>query len=250
VNKHFTLAVIMPLVALLIASNAYSRDELLVTAAPSIWAGTPGSQLEGTVIELTTQMFSELNVTIKGTYLPWNRALEYMKEGKVDVIATIFHTDERAKYMDFSIPYVKIPTVIVVAKGKTFPFKKLNDLVGLQGLMSLGASLGKSFNHFAPNLNILQVTNETQIIGMLTLERADYGIGSKYIFLSHAKKSGKLNDIEFLPTPVNSRGLRFGISKKSPFIGYLETLNKKIKQGHKSGLIESIVTRSRNKATK
>ena len=232
------------------ANYAYSRDELLVTAAPSIWASKAGEKLEGPVIEITTQVFSELNVPIKCLYLPWNRALEYMKEGKIDVIATIFPTDDRAQYMNFSTPYVEIPVVVIVPKGKTFPFKKLDDLVGLKGLKSLGSSLGKAFNSFAPNLNILQVSDEQQIIGMLTLGRADYGIGSRYTFLNHAKKMGNENDIEVLPTFVNSRGLRFGLSKKSPFISYLATLNKKIKQGRENGSIKKIVDKFRRGPTK
>jgi len=232
------------------ASYAYSRDELLVTAAPSIWVSEAGGELEGPVIEITTQVFSGLDVPIKCLYLPWNRALEYMKEGKIDVIATIFPTDKRAQYMDFSTPYVEVPVVVIVPKGKAFPFKKLEDLVGFKGLKSLGSSLGKAFNSFAPKLNILQVSDEQQIIGMLTLGRADYGIGSKYTFLKHAKKMGNAHNIEVLPTLVNSRGLRFGFSKKSPFISYLPTLNKKIKQGRENGSIKKIVDKFRRGPTK
>ncbi len=72
-------------------------------------------------------IFSELGVEVRTNSLPWKRAVLLMKRGELDMILTIFYTKERAKFMKFTLPFVDVPTVVVVAKGKTFPFAKLSD---------------------------------------------------------------------------------------------------------------------------
>ncbi len=232
-------------VIFLFSNLVYSRD-LILSAAPSIWARPIDSKLEGPIIEFVTTVFTELGVTIRTKHLPWNRAILYMELGEIDVIVTIFHTAEREKFMEFTIPYVEIPTVVIVPKGKSFPFTKLDDLIGLRGLCPSGASLGETYNHFSNRLNISQIIDEEQIIGMLNIGRADYAIGSKYVFLFKAREIGFEDKIEILSTPITSRGLRMAFSKKSSFLKYLPKVNRKIKQRQEDGTIAEMTEKAKN----
>ncbi len=232
-------------ITVLFTNLAYPRD-LQLSAASSIWASEVDSKLEGPIIEFATKMFTELGVPIKTKYLPWKRAIHYINKGEIDVIATIFYTDERANFMEFTIPYVEVPTVVIVAKGKSFPFTKLKDLIGFNGLRPSGASLGEAYNKISPTLSISPVTDEIQIIRMLNAGRADYAIGSKYVFLMKARRIGFEDKIEILPTPITSRGLRMAFSKKSSFLKYLPKVNTKIMLRQEDGTIAIMLERAIN----
>ena len=47
---------------------------------------------------------------------PLVHQLERLKRGEIDVLTSLSHTTERAKYLNFTTPYVALPTVIVVRK--------------------------------------------------------------------------------------------------------------------------------------
>ncbi|MCP4763455.1 MAG: transporter substrate-binding domain-containing protein [archaeon] len=240
----------MVVLGLIISNSAYSLDKLKVSAPPSIWTIVGNTTLEGPVIDLTTSIFSELGIEIQTVPLPWIRALKKLEDGSLDMILTIFHTEERAKIMDFTSSYVIVPTVIVVAKGKGFPFAKPNDLIGLSGLKQRGASLGKEFEKITHKLKLYEVNTETQIVRMLNIGRADYAVGSKYVILISAKRIGFQDKIEILPKPVTSRDLRMAFSKKSKFLKYLPQVNKKILQRKKSGMIADMVKKAIDTASK
>jgi len=56
------------------------------------------------------------------------------REGKVDIIFGVYFNDERASYLDYVRPAFMIdPVVVMVAKGKGFPFRGRQDLVGKEG---------------------------------------------------------------------------------------------------------------------
>ncbi len=65
------------IITILLVTSAYSRDTLIVSAPPSIWAKKVDSKLEGPIIEFVTEIFTELGVPIKTKSLPWKRAIHY-----------------------------------------------------------------------------------------------------------------------------------------------------------------------------
>jgi len=230
------------IISVLFINCAYSNDTISVFAATSAF--------EKVAIDLSTGVFNQYGISVRTQSLPWKRALLYMEFGKLDMMLTLFHTDERAKFMDFTIPYVEVPVVVIVAKGKSFPFSKLDDLIGLNGLMVGGASLGEKYDKIAQKLNIEEKVKEEHIIRMLHYGRADYAIGAKYAFLIKAQKIGFEEKIEFLSTPVTSRGLCFAFSKKSPFLKYLPKVNLYIEQRQKDGTLAKMIEEVINSAAR
>ncbi len=220
---------------------AQSNNTISVSAPSSIWAWERDWTLEGPVIDLASKIFSDLGLQAQPRVLPWPRAIDYIEQGKLDVILTIFYTQERAKHMEFSVPYVDVPTVVFVARGKSFPFQTLKDLVGLNGLTIIGSSISKELNKFSPKLSLVPVLEEEQMVQMLDRGRADYAVSPKYIFMISAVRLGYENKVEALPTPINSKPLRFAFSKKSPFLKILPQVNKKLQELQKNGAIDKMV---------
>ncbi len=227
-----------------INSFVSAGETLKVFAPPSIWAQKQGETLTGPIIDLVEDIFVEFNVKVTTKVLPWARAIEQMKSGELDMIPVIFYTDERSRFMEFTIPYVEVPTAVFVPPGKSFPFYGFEDLKGRRGLMMQGDSISPEFEAVESKLNISKVTKYEQIFNMLDNNRADYAVAAKYGFLIHAKKLGYEHKIELLPKPIASRGLHFAFSKKSSFKKYLPAINKKIKQFKADGSMEKMVKKA------
>lgn len=226
----------------------HAGESLKIFAPPSIWAQKQGKSLSGPIIDLVAEVFAEFNVSITTTIQPWARAIENMKTGELDMIPVIFYTEERSKFMAFTIPYVEVPTSVFVPKGMSFPFSMLEDLMGKRGLMMRNDSISSEFSEFESKLNIVKVVNYEQIFNMLDDHRADYAVAAQYGFRIYAKKLGFEDKIDLLPKPIASRNLHFAFSKKSPFKKYLPLVNKKIKQLQADGRMEKMVIKAIEKA--
>jgi polar amino acid transport system substrate-binding protein len=222
----------------------YADEPLKIYAPPSIWAQQDGQMLTGPIIDLVVELFDEFNIRVETQILPWARAIDQMKSGELDLIPVIFHTDERAKFMEFTIPYVDVPTAVFVPPGKSFQFNTLDDLRNRRGLMVREDSISAEFKSFEPKLNIVKVTDYEQIFNMLGGNRADYAVAAKYGFIIHAKKLGYEDRIELLPDPVATRNLHFAFSKKSKFLTFLPVINEKLKQQKMDGCMEKMVKKA------
>jgi diguanylate cyclase (GGDEF)-like protein/PAS domain S-box-containing protein len=73
--------------------------------------------LQGILIDQWRLWEKRTGVKVEITALDWGQALGRMKAGEFDVIDTIFYTDERAKYFDFTKPYAQINVSIFFQKN-------------------------------------------------------------------------------------------------------------------------------------
>ncbi len=135
-----------------ISCQSLSAQEPLVVsgnikAPPISWE--EHKKLTGVGPDLVSDILKELGVEyemkITGN---WQQVHDKAKNGKVDIIVGAVSNTDRAKYLDFSIPYVIQPTVIVTEKGKEFEFNTYGDLVGKRGVSNIGESYGEEFDQF------------------------------------------------------------------------------------------------------
>ncbi|MCP3873513.1 MAG: amino acid ABC transporter substrate-binding protein [Desulfobacteraceae bacterium] len=228
---------------LICGNNAYPKNTLVVTAAESIYAKkidrNGQDRLAGPAIQLITTIFKDLGIPVETIVYPWQRAIKMLKKGKIDAVLTFFHTEERAEYSIFTDGYDEVKTCVFVKKGKSFPFTKWNDLIGLKGVMIRGRSEGPKWDAFRnKNLNIEPKDSLAQMILMIDSERCNYSVDKEYDIIMEAKRMGHYNKIEILPFSINTNQLRIGISKKSPFVKYVPEINKKITTLRKNGVIK------------
>ncbi|MBU3015885.1 transporter substrate-binding domain-containing protein [Poseidonibacter lekithochrous] len=88
----------------------------------------------------------------------WNETLEFTKSRKCDIISLAMKTDERSKYLNFSLPYLITPLVLATKPDKSFinNFNNLsNEKLGIPKGYAFTEILKKSY----PNLNIIEVTD-------------------------------------------------------------------------------------------
>ncbi len=88
----------------------------------------------------------------------WSESLELAQERTCDVMSLAMQTPERKKYLNFTVPYLKIP--LVIATKLDVPF--INDITTI-GDEKIGITKGYAFAEILrkkyPQLNIVEVEN-------------------------------------------------------------------------------------------
>ena len=85
---------------------------------PYVFRNAEGN-LRGILIDEWNLWSRKTGVPVEVTAMDWSDALAAMKNGEYDVIDTIFYTDERNGWLDFSEPYVNISVPIFYNKALT-----------------------------------------------------------------------------------------------------------------------------------
>ncbi|RXJ86070.1 diguanylate cyclase [Arcobacter sp. CECT 8985] len=131
--------------------------------------------------------FLNINIILVKTK-NWSETLEYIKHRKCDIIPLAVKTKERASFLNFSKPYLKLPLVIVTKIDKLY-INSITDIQKPLGIVKGYAFPKRILNKF-PNLNIVEVDSvedgykkvrRSQIFGFIdTVATAGYIIQKKY----------------------------------------------------------------------
>lgn len=223
------------------AASATAQETIRISAPPSIWVKTEDGKLSGPVIELVEEIFHRFGVAVIAENLPWAQAVDHMKTGDLDMIPVIFFTEERTRFMAFSIPYVQVSTAVFAPSGKAFPFNSIDDLEGRSGVVMKGDSISREFELAEPRLTLTRVDRYDRILDMLKAGSADYAVAARFSFIIHAKRLGLENIYEPLEKPVAARDLYFAVSKRSKYLNFLPAINQRILEMKQSGRMGAII---------
>jgi polar amino acid transport system substrate-binding protein len=212
-------------VALALASTAASATgectKIVATGHPQypVIAFRHGDALVGAAPALVEAIAKKLGVPLESKFMGnWTDAQAAAHDGKADLIFGIYYNDERAKYLDYVQPaFMYDDTAIFVAKGKAFPFKGQDDLIGKKGVTNQGESYGDEFDAFIKNkLDVTRVDGIDDAFKELLAGKADYLIAGYYPGLAEAAKAGLKDEIEVLDQAVLTAEMFVAFSKKSP----------------------------------
>ena len=212
-------------VALALASNAtFAADECTkITATghpqyPAI-AFKDGDNIAGAAAMLVEAIAKDLKIPLESKYMgTWADAQAAARDGKADMIFGIYHNDERAAYLDYVQPAFMFDEVVIfVPKGKTFPFKGEDDLIGKKGVTNQGESYGTEFDAFIKDkLDVARSDGIDDAFKDLLAGKADYVIAGYYSGLAEAAKGGIKDQVEALSPALLEAEMFVAFSKKSP----------------------------------
>jgi len=144
----------------------------------------------------------------------WSQTLEYAKNRKCDIISLAMQTSARKQYMNFTTPYISVPTVLATKTDVSFidDFKQLsNKKIGIVEGYAYVEILREKY----PNLKIVEAKNTN--IGLQKVANGElFGfIGSiadiAYVFqknfIGELKITGKFNERWNLSTAVRNDDL-------------------------------------------
>jgi polar amino acid transport system substrate-binding protein len=131
---------------------------------------------------------------------------------------------------------------VMVAKGKAFPFRGRQDLIGKKGVTNAGESYGSEFDSFiAQKLTVSRSNGQDQAFKELLSGKADYLIIGLYPGLAGAAKAGLKNQVEALKTPLLKEEMFIAFSKKSPCLSQVKAFGRKVNAMRAAGNVDTII---------
>ncbi|BAQ18737.1 substrate-binding periplasmic protein [Methyloceanibacter caenitepidi] len=208
----------------LACSNAFADESctrITATGHPAypVIAFKDGDNIAGAAPELVAAIAKTLKVPLTSKYMgTWEEAQAATRDGKADLIFGIYYNDERAGFLDYVQPAFMYDDVAVfVVKGKQFPFKDKNDLVGKKGVTNKGESYGNEFDAFMKDkLDVTRADGIGEAFEMLMSGKADYLIAGYYPGTAEAAKDGLKDKVVPLDQALLTAEMFVAFSKKSP----------------------------------
>jgi len=148
------------------------------------------------------------------TGLSWEQVLSAAQAKEVDLLPALTQTEERAKYLNFTAPYMQFPDVVFMRERASF-ITSLEDLAGKQVAMENGYASTSHVKQDFPQLNLVLVDNAKQALTMLSLGEVDAYIGDLVVGSYLINQEGLSNVKVAAPTPYRF-GLHFGVRKDWP----------------------------------
>jgi polar amino acid transport system substrate-binding protein len=202
---------------------------------------------KGLAINLVTTALKRAGYPVSVKFESWPRTMEGVNIGVYDVIGAMWYTDERAKAFVFSEPYLTNIVKVVRRRDVNFPFNNIADLGGKRIGVVKDYAYGKNFdsadflttypsNHVIHNLlDVSQGKLDATLDDELVL---------RFVIKRYLGSMGK--QLEILPKPVSSRGLRIAVSKANPdHQKIVASFNQAMAQMRNDGTFKKIVQQYR-----
>lgn len=147
----------------------------------------------------------------------WSRALEGLEVGVYDIIGGIWKNSERQKLMLFSDPYWQNQITFIKKKKSPIKYDSFDDLNGYL----IGVVRDYSYqDSFVKSKKLIKIPQNYMIQNLLKLaqDEIDLTLGDEQAIRYQLQQfmSSKIDDFEFLPKPLSTRGLRISVSKQHP----------------------------------
>jgi polar amino acid transport system substrate-binding protein len=219
--------------------------ELIYAANPSYppyhWK-VSDTAYDGASIELL-ELVVPSGVTLKPVVLPWKRALEWARLGKVDLLVSLRITPERSEYLKFTAHRAfPNPIVVFVQADRIFTFSSWADLKGKKGGISFGDTFGNGFDEYLrEELTIEEAPTMENNFVKLEAGRIDYFVTSKFVGRAYATLHQKEAVFSSLPSAISEMDIHFGFSRVSPCAALSEQVSRRLRELDRQGVPEQLL---------
>jgi PAS domain S-box-containing protein len=146
--------------------------------------------------------------------LTWSEVLEGVRQGAIDVVPCIVRTPEREKYLLFTEPYLRFPSVIVTRKEGPF-LSGLADLVGREVGVVRGYATHELIGRDYPGIHLQPFGNVGEGLRALAAGRI-VAFVDNLASISHAIKQMGLEGVRVASTTEYTFDLAFGVRRDWP----------------------------------
>lgn len=171
-------------------------------------------------VDVAKQLADALGVKLEVTEATGSARITMLQSGQIDIaIANMTATLERAKAVDFSIPYLKVGIKLLVRKDAGI--KGLADLKGKSVVVGRGTTGEQLIKREAPDARIVYTdTFQPQAVLLLNQHRAEAAIEDSSLIDYAALKNP---DLEALHETYTADPIAMGVAKGDPeFLRYLD----------------------------
>jgi len=229
------------------AGSAVAGEALRVTA--SAWPPYVDEALpdRGLAISLVTTALQRAGYPSVVKLEPWPEALEATVAGKYDVLASVWHTKERAQALSFSQPFITNHLKLIRRRDRDLVLRDVSDLEGLRvGVVADYAYTDEAYRatglHLVAGggvLDNLRALNDGKVDVVFADERvALYELNQKLV--------EQVRHVIVLPRSWVERGLRIAVPKKNPqHRQIVEAFDRAIEDMRKDGSYFAILAQFR-----
>jgi polar amino acid transport system substrate-binding protein len=202
---------------LLTLPNGLVAQELKLTAAtwpPYIGTGLPN---EGLAADIVTTALARAGYRPRLIIEDVGRTIEGTLVGQYDVIASLWHSPQRAEKLAFSEPYLYNQVKFIKRQEANIVFNDLGDLSGAVIGVVKGYAYGEAFEQ-ADQLIKVASNHLIQNLIRVLQDDIDLTLGDQRVLEYEIDNylGANRTDLEVLPKPLTSNGLHIAVSKTRP----------------------------------
>ncbi len=178
---------------------------------PFEFLGT-GGQPDGFGVELARAVGQAVDLNLEITLGPWPKILRELELGKIDTIQGISYSPERARYFDFTPPYMVTHYVAVVRTGELEPPATAKDLAGRRIVVQRGDIMDDYLTEQGVPAEVSRVESQEAALRELAAGRHDCALAARLTALYLMEKHGWEN-LKVGRTPLLSPEFCFAMLK-------------------------------------
>ncbi len=220
-----------------------SADSLRIVSSEFIPHNGEHLPNQGYAIQMLREIFASQQQEVHFEFLPWPRALLQAKEGEAVAIVTIWHSAERAKYLNYPTPLYSNKVMLYHNKQRPVVFTQLDQLPATK--LRLGMVRGYSYPEVIEQLPFdkVEVNTDLESLKMLALGRVDLVVCEQQVAEYILKTElASYSTIETTGAPVEERPMYIAFSKAHPQSALLQQKYEKglldLKQQHRLEVLQ------------
>ncbi|WP_462270169.1 transporter substrate-binding domain-containing protein [Desulfobacter sp.] len=170
-------------------------------------------KLKGLSADYITQIAANLGLKLRILAdLPWPQVLESVQHGEIDLIACIAKTAERETFLDFSVPYLTFPLVIITRDNSPV-MSGIEDLQGKTLAMVPKTLVPEWLSRDGIEFSPLYVQSPLHVLEAVAFSRADAAIENLAAANYLIYQNGLANLKIAAPTPYDKYRLYMAVPK-------------------------------------
>ena len=172
---------------------------------------------QGLAIELVTTALTRAGYTPRVQTATLTAILEGTGTGVYDVFATPWYTMERSQSLDFSQPYLESSIQFIKRKDTAFEYSRFDDLEAMKIGVVEGYAYDEDFNDSTALEKIAAGSLEENLHKLIAGE-IDLSLDDALVlrYTLHRSLPDRAADLQILATPLVTRGVNIGVSRKNP----------------------------------
>nr|WP_292439863.1 EAL domain-containing protein [Methylophaga sp.] len=182
--------------------------------APYEWIDDQGNYV-GLAAEYLKLLGAELGVSFEIIAdKPWHEIIAMAKRDELDMLSCLNMNEERDKYLDFTMPYVSNPIVIVNANRHGY-IGSLENLKGKTIAVEKGYFTHEFLQNDYPDITLLTTDTTRQALELVSTGEADAYIGDA-AYANYAIKEHDLLNLQFAGQTHLDTAYRIGVVENRP----------------------------------
>lgn len=244
-NKRFaliTLAFLMVLpVGSVLASSHNMEYSAGIEAAFPPWAYAEKGEYKGIVVDAVKAIEKLEGFSVEYKDLPWPSLIPALEGGKIDMVVTgLSVTCERAKILDYTIPFFALKDVVLVKKGSGKSMMQAagdGSRIGLQAGSTQHDWVEANIVNKKKNVKLSTYEDPLMAVNDVKAGRLDSVVVDRLSALQYIEKG---NPVEIIGELDNARSVAMAVGKNDPN-KLLEKLNRGFVTIYKNGTWEKIL---------